>query len=321
VPTQETGRVVPAAGYKLSGPHAHAGLAVYLVHGPETLDGKGFFTLQEGLADGRAVVHETGSVGELAVENRSAAEELFIQAGDIVKGGKQDRTLPYDAIIGANSGRVPIQSFCVEQGRWTGRGGESAGTFSSSQANLATNDLKRAAYAPRESGQGKVWTNVAKTQAKLAAKAGAPVQAEASRSSLQLTMESPAVRAALAPYQAALGGAPGDKADLIGCVVVVNGRPVSADVYASRALFRKLWPKLLVAAATEAYLADGPAGSAATEDAVRAYLTGAEGGEPAAEGVTERTYVQVRQSAGALQIESCDRARDNLVLHRSVVAR
>jgi hypothetical protein len=37
--------------------------------------------------------------------------------------------------------------------------------------------------------------------------------------------------------------------------------------------------------------------------------------------VTERTYVQVRQSAAALQVESCDRHRNNLVLHRSIVAR
>jgi hypothetical protein len=66
------------------------------------------------------------------------------------------------------------------------------------------------------------------------------------------------------------------------------------------------------------YLADGRPGAAASKDAVRAFLAGAEGGEPAAEAVTERTYVQVRQSAGALQVESCDRVRDNLVLHRSV---
>ena len=256
--SQTPGAAVKAADYKLSGPYTHGNLSVYLVHGRETLEGKSFLTLQDGLAGGQAVVHETGNVGELAVENRSADDELFVQAGDIVKGGKQDRTLPYDAIIGPLSGRVPVRSFCVEQGRWTNRGSESGKSFSSSYSNLATNDLKRAAYSPGEASQGAVWSNVSKTQAKLAAKAGAPVQDEASRSSLQLTMESPAVRAALAPFQTALAKAPDGKADAIGCVVTVNGRPVSADVYAARALFRKLWPKLLAAGAVEAYLADDP---------------------------------------------------------------
>jgi ARG and Rhodanese-Phosphatase-superfamily-associated Protein domain len=119
MPSQQPGAVVTAGGYHLSGPYTHGNLAVFLVHGPETLEGRSFLTLQEGLERKQAVVHETGSVAELAVENLSADEELFIQSGDIVKGGKQDRTLPYDSVVGPNSGRVRINSFCVEHGRWT----------------------------------------------------------------------------------------------------------------------------------------------------------------------------------------------------------
>src|SRR5439155_552004 len=89
-------------------------------------------------------------------------------------------------------------------------------------------------YAPGESSQGEVWRNVSETQDRLAAKAGTAVQGETSKSSLQLTMESPAVRAALAPFQAALAKAPDGRADAIGCVVVVNGRPASAGVVGHR---------------------------------------------------------------------------------------
>src|SRR3954470_10109661 len=52
-PTQQTGRVVAASEYKLSGPYTHGNLTVYLIHGPETLEGANFFTLQEGLEDKR----------------------------------------------------------------------------------------------------------------------------------------------------------------------------------------------------------------------------------------------------------------------------
>ena len=39
---------------------------------------------------------------------------------------------------------------------------------------------------------------------------------------------------------------------MIGYVFAINGHVNSADVYASRALFVKLWPKLLKASAVEA---------------------------------------------------------------------
>ena len=39
---------------------------------------------------------------------------------------------------------------------------------------------------------------------------------------------------------------------MIGYVFAINGHINSADVYASRALFLKLWPKLLEASAVEA---------------------------------------------------------------------
>jgi hypothetical protein len=108
-PSQQPGAVVAADGYRLSGPYTHENMSVFLVHGPETLEGKTFFTLQDGLELKRAVVHETSSVGTLTIENLSHDEELFIQSGDIVKGGKQDRTLLSDSIVGPRSGQVPRQ--------------------------------------------------------------------------------------------------------------------------------------------------------------------------------------------------------------------
>jgi hypothetical protein len=313
------GRVVPVAGYKFSGPFTHDNLSIFLVHAPETHGDHSFLTLQEALAQEKAVVNETGNVSQLSVENRSD-EDLFIQAGDIVKGGKQDRTLPYDTLIGAKSGTVPLNSFCVEQSRWKERGKESSKYFSSSSYS-GSSDVKRAAYSKR-SAQGEVWSNVSKTQERLGKKVGMSVKAEASESSLQLTLENPAVRAGVGPYQHALISLPDSRDDAVGVVVVVNGRVKTADVYCSRSLFKKLWPKLLENAAVEAFIESEPGqNSQITESAVRSFLTSAEGGKPINEGVTERSYFQVRETPTAYLAESCDRARENLVLHRNVLAR
>jgi hypothetical protein len=317
-PSLERGAVVAVPDYHLSGPYTHDNLTVFLVRGPETLDGKSFLTLQEALEQNKAIVHETGSVNQLSIENVAADEEVYVQSGDIVKGGKQDRTLPYDAVVGPKSGPVAINSFCVEQGRWSKRGDESSAKFGSSSNNLAS-----VAKSSGEASQAKVWRNVARTQDRLGNKLGGSVKAAASESSLQLTLESSAVREAIAPYLRTLGDAPDGKDDAIGYVAVINGRVHSADVSASRSLFRKLWPKLLEGSSVEAFI-EADAGrkfDAAGEDAVRAFLAEAEGGAARGEATTERTYVLERKAGRTMLFESCDRSRANLVLHRSFLAR
>ena len=62
-------------------------------------------------------MHETGDVNRLLVENLSADTPIYIEAGDIVKGGKQYRLLTVDLILEPKSGPVPIASFCVATSR------------------------------------------------------------------------------------------------------------------------------------------------------------------------------------------------------------
>src|SRR5215207_8148240 len=114
---------------KVSGPHVHENLAIYFIHG-NSADGPAPLTLSEALAKGRVQVIETGRVNELQIEN-TGDEEVFVQAGDIVKGGKQDRVLTVSLVLPPRSGAVPIASFCVEQGRWSARGGEDNARFAS----------------------------------------------------------------------------------------------------------------------------------------------------------------------------------------------
>src|SRR5262249_47622101 len=152
--------------------------------------------------------------------------------------------------------------------------------------------IKKASSSGKESSQGQVWRSVEETQERLSKKLGESVQAEESKSSLQLTLEKPAVRKALAPYLRALGAILEGKGDVIGFVVAVNGRVISADVFASRDLFRKLYPRLLEGSAIEAFLESGSGTAAVSEEAVRAFLEEAEGLKPIDDATTERTYVQ-----------------------------
>ena len=72
-----------------------------------------------------------------------------------------------------------------------------------------------------------------------------------SPSSLQLALENKKVQEKVEAYEKALGNAI-EGTDVIGVAFAVNGELSSAEVYASSALLKRLWPKLLTSAATEA---------------------------------------------------------------------
>src|SRR5215813_7866595 len=157
---------LPVADYTVSGPYTHKNLTIFLLHSADQQQVRAPLTLQEAMKRKLVVVRETGDVNRLTIQNRSN-QDVFVQAGDIVKGGQQDRALALDLIVPPKSGRIPIDAFCVEQGRWSRRDNEAVAAFSASDNALASKDLKIAAKAKRS--QGDVWANVGKAQEKLAA--------------------------------------------------------------------------------------------------------------------------------------------------------
>jgi len=195
------------------------------------------------------LVYETQDVNELAIENRSS-EDVYVQSGDIVKGGQQDRMLAVDLIVPPHSGKLPIAAFCVESGRWTRRGSEQAASFSSSDNVAATKEIKLA--AKRSNSQGDVWKNVTMAQDKLSENVGTRVNSTVSSSSLELAVENRQVQQITESYMSALSGIVNGSDEVIGYVFAINGAINSANVYASSGLFKKLWPKLVKANAIEA---------------------------------------------------------------------
>jgi hypothetical protein len=237
------------SAYTLSGPFTHDNLTIYLIHGADKVKGKVYVTLQEAMEKKMVIVHETSNVNELVVENVSD-QDVYIQSGDIVKGGKQDRTLQYDLISSARS-KMPINAFCVEAGRWRPRGGENAVAFASSELNLATKAQKVAARSAGD--QNQVWEQVAVAQQKLSSNTGENVQAQDSASSLQLSLENKKVQEAVDAYRTKLANAPEGKSDVVGYAFAINGKLNSVDIYVSNAMFGKLWEKNLRSSSTEAF--------------------------------------------------------------------
>jgi hypothetical protein len=249
--------------YTITGPYTHKNLSVFLVHGKDSFDGKDFMTLEEGLKNKQFVIYETGDVNELMVENKSRTEKVFIQAGDIIKGGRQDRVIQKDIILKPLSGKTDISVFCVESDRWVGRGQENSRVFGSSTAQLPSKDLKLAvngkladsaghantyAAAPQE----QVWNQVGVAQQKLSTTLGADVKSKQSESSLELTLENKNLQKLSKEYLDDINSQIKGNTDVVGYVFSINGEINSGDIYGNSALFSKLWHKLVQSCSTEA---------------------------------------------------------------------
>jgi hypothetical protein len=288
---------------RVSDPLAHDNLTVYFVHGPDAIDDSRVVSLQEALERGWAVVHETDNVNTLAVENRSPDHELFVQSGDLIRGGKQDRMIATDLLLPANSGQVPLPVHCVESGRMRQRGAEAATHFSKSDNSAAGKALK---IANASGDQTAVWNEVRGNQQKLNENLKANVNCPESPTSFQLSLETPVVKGKVADFEQALLAAGEGRPGVVGVVFVVNGKVSGFEVYASNGLFKKAWPKLLRAASVEALTEEQPKGCPASPSAqeVEVFLASAcktqsAAAQPAVAINGEEPEVQFRGRSGA----------------------
>lgn len=306
------------ADYKISAPVSYKNLTIFLIHGKNQSDKKNILTLEEAMENKEFVVYETEDVNELSVENLSKTHDVFIQSGDIVKGGQQDRLLAVSIMIPANSGKVLIEAFCVESGRWAKRGNEDKGKFSSSSERIVTKDLKIAANKTRS--QDAVWNEVSNAQVMLSSNVGGSVNSTASETSLQLSLEDKKVRANIDKYISNLGKIIDGKTDVIGYAFAINGKINSADVYVSNSLFKKLWLKMLKASATEAVANLNAKTKSEKVDAaaVKTFLSDSEKGKSKEETVSKRTRVITREDEKNVVFEAMDE-KAKLVIHKSYV--
>jgi hypothetical protein len=311
------GGELKAGDYRLTGPYTHKNLTIFLVHGKNVIKAKSFLTLQEALVLKKVVVYETQDVNELSIQNFSN-QDIYVQAGDIVKGGQQDRMIGVDLIVPPRSGKMPISAFCVEHGRWSGRGNERANVFSSSADVAATKEIKLA--AKRSNSQGGVWQSVTVAQDKLSRSVGGRVNSTVSESSLQLAVENNKVRETAESYVKALDGVVTASDDVIGYVFAINGKVNSADIYGSNVLFRKLWPKLLKANAVEAIAElQGNNFKPASAASVQGFLADSEKAKGQPKDVSARVNLMTREDEENILFETRDKQQNGAWVHRNYI--
>jgi len=324
---------VRVGAYTLSGPYTHENLTIFLMHGKDRLQDKNYLTLQEALAQKKVVVHETKDINQLTIQNLSTDAEIFVLSGDIIKGGEQDRTIAYDLILPTKSGKVALAVYCVEQGRWGRRGIESVALFSSAAASLPSKDAKLAVKgaapkggvssgrATEGSAQGDVWAEVALKQRMLSVSLGKAVQAGESKTSLQLTLEDKKLLKAVDSYTKDLSPILDGKKDVVGFAFAINGQVNSVDVYASGALFKKVWPKLLASAVVEA-IAERRKDKKFQQvkaDAIKAIIVSANKARASKKDVSPRTLMVTQETKEDVLFETRDRGNQGASLRQNYI--
>ena len=237
-------------------------------------------TLDEGLRSGKVTITEFGAdgrshtinrrqmgdsaeVNRLALTNKSG-KALVLIAGEMILGGRQDRIVGHDCIIESSNTPVPLDVFCVEHGRWSGSvafgesagiasgGGRSSGSGVGSvgpgsggtiglTAPMALPNVREKAQARKS--QDEVWSEVAETVT--------VTGTSTSTGTLKSVYQDKRVNAKLDGYERAFRGKL-SAGNIVGVVAAIDGKIVSADVFANHSLFQAYWPKMLNSYALEA---------------------------------------------------------------------
>ena len=259
--------------WRLGSPFTHNNLTVFPVLGDESTSSADLITLDQGLRSGKVTITEFGAdgrsrtinrrqmgdsaeVNRLALTNKSG-KPLVLIAGEMILGGKQDRIVGHDCIIESSNTPVPLDVFCVEHGRWSGgaafgenvaaggsgngRGAGASRTVDVMAAPLALPNIREKAQAKKS--QDEVWSAVAET---------VTVNATSSPTgNLNSVYKDKRVNTKLDGYERAFRDRL-SAGNIVGVVAAIDGKIVSADVFANHSLFQAYWPKMLKSYALEA---------------------------------------------------------------------
>lgn len=239
---------------RILGSLSQGNLTVVAVRGGNKSGGVPISTLDEAMAGGKVVVSETGNggtVNTLVLKNH-ADHPVFIMAGEILAGAKQDRILQQDVLLPGGGKSVHVPAFCVEHGRWR----EQSTAFYSEKA-AAPVAVRRAAQASKD--QSVVWAEVASNNA--------AVSASAATGTLSATYKSGRVVEVRKSFIDALSRLPRNFPSAVGVVVLVNGQVAGADLFRNPEIFGHLWGKLLDSYIAEAVRREkDPAGPTANAE-------------------------------------------------------
>ena len=226
-------------------------------------------------------------VNRLMVLNQSG-KPLYLMPGEIISGGQQDRTIAQEAILASSDKPVPIDVFCVEHGRWSGRAlaqteavaaaalelhGAVAGNDDSNRdggpelestvkkankgqfiTSIGSLNIQGRLAVQGGQSQQMVWDSVAQTNSSSSFMTAGAVNVNGLAFSEAFTVNyvDPGNLKKLKPYLNHLQKSISERDRIVGIIVAINGKVEAVDVFESTPLFRKLWPKLLKSYALDA---------------------------------------------------------------------
>ena len=194
---------------------------------------------------------DAGAVNSLTVQNKSQ-DTVYLMAGDVVKGGNQDRVLAQDMVLPPRT-LASIEVFCVEQNRWHYRdAGEQEETEKqkkdrkvfafSGYYNVVSNNIRRT--VKYEKNQNSVWAAVGDLTMnnKASSSTGTYTALEDSK---DYTVERN-------KYLAFFEDKMNDVDNVIGMVVVSGDEVLGTDIFNHPNLFKKQYKVLLHSYVTDA---------------------------------------------------------------------
>ena len=243
----------------------HGSLAIYLLASPKTRDGSSKLASltalsREDTSRGVVTLLEAGDLERIHVENASG-DDIFIQAGQVLRGGVCDRMVKADTILRAADGRLAPVLLPVFSVECHGDRRPKAEGFNLSPWLAPTLPLKQAL---RAGDQQEVWNAVAEAES-VTCKLMEYGPRSIYRQSLWRMLNFPEVherfKGPFRQYRLLADAHP----KAAGVVFTMAGRIASAELYCSTALFRQTWQRLLFTAQAEAMLSPKrPSGEAAS---------------------------------------------------------
>lgn len=109
----------------------------------------------------RTPVRNGESVNTLSIQNISK-DTIYIMAGEIVQGGKQDRVIAQDIILPPMGKPIDLSVFCVEQGRWK-YDEKNPKDNKNFEKYYGTASLKLRSKIEKEKNQQSVWSEVTRS--------------------------------------------------------------------------------------------------------------------------------------------------------------
>lgn len=203
-------------------------------------------------------------VNKLYVENKSS-DTIILLAGEIVKGGKQDRTLSDDLVLVPKKGKVDLDVFCVEHGRWEEKAENVVADkpmeekkFKMTTAMAKPSVRKNAVV---EKSQGKVREKVDEVNVKANQVTGTAAYTAFDSNAAYQKQEK--------EYTDYFKTHVPKNSKWVGVIAVSGSSVIGCDVFVTNDLFMKSWSKLLPSYINEAIYDGGPVAIKTSE--VKAY--------------------------------------------------